>query len=180
VNAGPQASQHLDEHPFIGRFTRFFRRKGGDPAQAIFGTVIAAVVLATKAHVGESGGGVIWSAVLALALYWLAHVYADVIGERVITHTRPGWRPIIRAALRDWTMLRASLVPVLVCEGVRLVGGSVNTAVLVALWTTVALLAVWGYIAASRGGAKGWELAIETLVCAGFGLLIVLLKIAVH
>jgi hypothetical protein len=83
----------------------------GEPAEAIFGTLIAAAVLATKGQKGQSGAEIFWSALLVLTLYWLAHVYADVVGERLQTHKRPGWSGIIRTGLRDWSMLRGSLLP---------------------------------------------------------------------
>ncbi len=152
----------------------------GDPAEAIYGTLIAAAVLATKAHTGESGAVVLWSALLVLGLYWAAHVYADVIGERLTTLTRPGWSSILQAALRDWSMLRGALIPVAVFALVRGLGASVNASGLSALWVTVALLGCWGLVAAVRGGARGWELAVETTLCASLGLLVVVLKIFVH
>jgi len=152
----------------------------GDPAEAIYGTLIAAAVLATKAHKGESGATVLWSALLVLGLYWVAHVYADVVGERLATHTRPGWSAILHTALRDWSMLRGSLIPVAVFGLVRVAGATVNAAGLTAIWVTVALLGCWGMVAALRGGARGLELVVETLVCASLGLLVVVLKIFVH
>jgi hypothetical protein len=152
----------------------------GEPAEVIYGTLIAAAVLATKAHKGESGARVWWSALLVLALYWLAHVYADVVGERLRTRTRPGWKGIVNAALRDWGMLRGALIPVAVFGLVRLFGAAVNAAALTALWVTILLLACWGLVAALRGGARGLELAAETLVCAALGFLVLLLKSVIH
>ena len=38
----------------------------------------------------------------------------------------------------------------------------------------------WGLVAAVRGGARGLELGVETIVCASLGLLVVVLKIFVH
>ena len=115
----------------------------GDASEAIYGTLIAAGVLATKAQSGESGAVVLWSALLVLGLYWIAHVYADVVGERLSTRTRPGWSAILSTVLRDWSMLRGSLVPVAVFAVVRGFGASVNASGLAALWVTVALLGCW-------------------------------------
>ena len=150
------------------------------PAEAIFGTLVAAAVLATKGQGSNSGRGIFGSALLVLFLYWLAHVYADVVGERLRTLTRPGWSGIVSAALRDWSMLRGSLIPVAIFGLVRVLGGSVNSAVLTALWTTIFLLAMWGLVAALRGGARGLELLAETLVCATLGFLTLVVKIFVH
>jgi hypothetical protein len=152
----------------------------GHPESAIYGTLIAAAILATKAYAGQSGTEVIESAGLLLLLFWVAHVYAGVLGERLQTHARPGWSAIVRAALADQSMLLGSLIPVLVFAVVRAVGASVNTSGLAALWFTVGLLVFWGLLAAVRGGARGLELVAETLVCALLGFGVVVLKIYIH
>ncbi len=152
----------------------------GQAAEAIYGTLIAAAVLATAAGTESSSLGIVWSALIVLGLYWFAHVYADIVGERLRTRSRPGWRHLLSHALRDWSMLRGALIPVIIFAVVRLAGASINSSVLTALWSTVFLLACWGLVAALRGGARGLELLLETVVCALFGVLVVVLKIYIH
>jgi hypothetical protein len=152
----------------------------GHPESAIYGTLIAAAVLATKAYEGQSGAEVIESAGLLLLLFWIAHVYAGVLGERLQTHARPGWGVIVRAALADQSMLLGSLIPMVVFAVVRAAGASVNDSGLAALWFTVGLLVFWGLLGAVRGGARGLELFTETLVCALLGFGVVVLKIYIH
>ncbi len=172
--------------PYVPRWRRILRSvrhlldPEGNPAEVIYGTLLAAVVLATKTHKGVTGAAIFWSAVGALVLYWLAHVYADVIGEQLKTRRRPSWGTIGHVSAEHWSRLRASLIPVVFFEIVRLARGSVNASVLGALWLTVALLGGWGAAAAFRSGARGLALAIETLVCLGLGVLVVLLKIVLH
>jgi hypothetical protein len=162
------------------RQLRLFVDPEGDPAEVIYGTILAGVVLATKTHKGASGASIFWSAIGALVLYWLAHVYASVIGEQVNTGHRTNWVTVRHAGAEHWTRLRASLIPVLAFEVVRLGQGSVNTSVLSALWLTVGLLGAWGATAAFRSGARGVALVIESLACAAFGVVVVLLKIVLH
>lgn len=152
----------------------------GEAADVIYGTLIAAAVIATKARTSESGAGVLWSALVVLGLYWVAHVYADVVGERLRRRSRPGWATVVQTGLRDWGMLRGALIPVAVFGLVRLCSASVNTSALAALWVAAGLLGCWGMVAAVRGGARGWELLAETLVCAALGLAILALKIFIH
>jgi hypothetical protein len=181
VSATPEALE--PQVPLWRRFLRRLRQfadPAGNPAEVIYGTLLAAVVLATKTHKGVTGAGIFWSAVGALVLYWIAHVYADVIGAQLKTRKRPSWGTITHAGVEHWSRLRASLIPVVVFEIVRLARGSVNTSVLSALWLTVGLLGAWGATAAFRSGARGVALAIETLVCVGLGVLVVVLKIVLH
>jgi hypothetical protein len=164
---------------FFRGLLRFLDPKG-NPSEVIYGTLLAGVVLATKAHKGVTGGAIFWSAFGALVLYWAAHVYADVIGEQVKTRKRPSWASIRHASVDDWTRLRASMIPVLFFEIVRLARGSVNASVLSALWLTVGLLGAWGAAAAFRSGARGVALVMESLVCGGLGVLVVALKIVLY
>jgi len=151
----------------------------GRPAEAIYGTLIAAGVLASKADNKESGLSVFLTVDAVLLLYWAAHVYADVLGERLETRERPGWGSIVRAAFRDWSMLRGALIPVAIFGVVRLAGASVNTAGLTTSWATVFLLGCWGLVAAVRGGSRGLELFGETVLCAALGVAVVALKVIV-
>jgi hypothetical protein len=148
-----------------------------EPAEVIYGTLLAGVVLATKAGKGISGNAVLWTAVAALVFYWLAHAYADILGEQMSTRVRPGWHEVGHWAMVNAHRLRASLIPVVVFEIVRIFQGSVNVSVLTALWITVLLLAGWGMAASYRSGSRGLSLAVETLVGAALGLLVVGLKI---
>ncbi len=159
-------------------------RRFADPedktADVIYGTLLAGVVLAAKAHKGVTGGAIFWSAVGALVLYWAAHVYADVVGEQMRTRRRPGWASVLHAGAQDWTWLRASLLPVLFFEIVRLAHGSVNTSIISALWLTVGLLGAWGATAAFRSGARGIALVVETLICGALGVAVLLLKVVLY
>jgi hypothetical protein len=151
-----------------------------NPAEAIYGTLLAGVVLATKAHKGVTGASIFWSAVGALVLYWIAHVYADIIGEQIKAHRRPTRGEIGHICLENWSRLRASLIPVIFFEIVRLARGSLNASVLSALWLTVGLLATWGATASYRSGARGVALVVEGVVAGALGVLVVLLKIVLH
>ena len=150
------------------------------PTEAIYGTLIAAAVIATNASGGKSGLAAFLTALVVLSLYWLAHVYSDVLGERLASRSRPGWRSIIRTALRDWALLRGALLPIAIFGATRLLFSSVETAALTALWCTVFLFGCWGFVAALRGGAKGLELIVETVACAGFGVFVIVLKTVIH
>jgi hypothetical protein len=50
----------------------------------------------------------------------------------------------------------------------------------IALWTCVGVLAVLGYIAFARRGARWYVRALGSLATAGFGILMILLKSGTH
>ncbi len=77
-----------------------------------------------------------------------------------------------------WTIAAASLLPVVVLLGAEIAGAELMDAAWIALWATVALLALYSFLAGWLGG-----LGIPgSLACAlagvALGLLVTLLKVA--
>ncbi len=77
-------------------------------------------------------------------------------------------------------MLVGSLPPIVVFLLARLAGAEVTVAALIALWFTVGLLIAAGGTAAYLAGVRGWLLVLEAFVAGGFGVVVILLKYALH
>ncbi len=60
------------------------------------------------------------------------------------------------------------------------VGLGVEESALVAVWFTVLLLGVVGFLAAFRAGARGGRLVGETLLAAAFGGVVIAVKYLLH
>jgi hypothetical protein len=114
-----------------------------------------------------------------VAVYWLAHLHAVTLGSS-LTH---GHHPLLafrHALVETAPILGASVVPLLVLLLARLVGAELRTAGWVALVATIGLLTCYSYLAGVRGGlATGGRIASA---CAGamIGVLVALLKLALH
>ncbi len=143
------------------------------------GTVVSAAVLAaTAGHVNST-------AQLSVAIagttfvYWLAHLHAATIGAGV----RDGMHPLaaLRAgALHTWTVAAASLLPLAVLLLAEMVGADVEVASWIALGATVALLTVYSYLAGRRGGLGPRGSVVCAAAGCGLGLLVAVLKAALH
>jgi hypothetical protein len=168
---------------FVGPVTlraRWARRVAANPAGAISGIIIATAVIATAAsdeplHAGTVLETTIWT----VAVFWLAHVYADVIAERG-TDRRP-LRTILGAAMANELATVEAPGPsilFLVFGAVGVLGEEL--AITLALWAGVAQLAVWG-AATARSRGRSWPGTIGLAAAdASFGLLIIGLKSVVH
>jgi hypothetical protein len=151
-----------------------------NPSGAIYGAIVIGALLAAESGRHESYAGTIGSAAIATALYWLAHAYASVLGHRLATHERLTARALVRALGHDWALVRGAAVPLVALGASWLAGATQQTAVNVALWSTVASLITFELIAGIRSHAKPGELALEMGVGATMGVAILALKIVLH
>ena len=111
-------------------------------------------------------------------IFWAAHVYAGTVAHHGFEDGRIiGIRESLRGALRrSWGLLVSALIPssILLLGVTQVVPDS--TAIWIALWVCVAVLAVLGYIAFARRGARWHIRLLGAMATAGFGILMILLK----
>ena len=159
----------------VTRVGRFLHSKG--PAEMLYGALVSSVVLAATSAGAQTGELVALATALVSVTYWLAHVYADAIGGRFedtdhSTHHR------LRHALKNNTGVLLGSLPVLVVFLIgRLIGLDVQDSAFLSLWFTVAMLAAVAAFAAHRAGVRGAALLGETALAAGFGMLVIVLKL---
>jgi hypothetical protein len=159
---------------------RWARRIAANPAGAISGIIIATAVIATAAEDEPlNAGTVLWSTAWTVVVFWLAHVYADVIAERG-TDRRPLPTVVGAAMVAEVATLEAPAPSVLILAlGALHVLGE-ELAVNLALWAGVVQLGVWG-AATARARGRSWPGTIGLAASdASFGVLIIALKSVVH
>ncbi|HET6939691.1 MAG TPA: hypothetical protein VFI19_13835 [Nocardioides sp.] len=146
---------------------------------AITGTVVcAAAIAATAGHI-ETTGQLSLVILGTVAVYWIAHLHAETIGSS-LTH---GHHPLIAIRHAFWETIPiagASVLPLGVLLLSKLFGADVNTAAKIALFATVALLAIYSYVAGARGGLDMRGRLTSAAAGAAVGLLVVLLKVGLH
>jgi hypothetical protein len=151
-----------------------------NPSGIVYGVLVIGALLAAESGRHETYGEAIGSAVIAAALYWLAHAYAAVLGRRLATRERLTARALWRALVHDWALIRGASIPLLVLIVAWAAGAAQTTAVDAALWSAVASLIGFELIAGIRSRATPGELALELGVGAVLGLGILALKILLH
>jgi len=149
--------------------------------EGIYGLILAMSVIAVSAEHDRSDAGRVGAAVLVTALvFWLAHVYAHLLGFGV-SEERRLTRAAFARGLRDHWSLVAVVVPLVLILVLGAIGVLPDQASIVAatIGGIVELAAAGGY-AAIRRGAGPLETAVSATIAAALGLLIVLLKALVH
>jgi hypothetical protein len=151
-----------------------------NPAGAVYGVIVIGALLAAESGRHEGYPDTVGSALIALGLYWLAHAYAHVLGQRLATHVRLTAAALWRALLHDWALVRGAAIPLLALLLAWALGAAQETAVNAAVWSTVGSLIAFELLAGIRSRATAGELALEIGVGATMGLAILALKILLH
>ena len=130
-----------------------------DYAGAVYGSLLAASVVATAGTLGEFPRlQLILMLIVTGLVFWAAHVYAHLVGER--SPGRPwDWRETHRVAAHEWPIAQAACLPA-------------------ALGTAVTQQVVWASLGAARSGAGRRQMIVEGTVNLLLGLIIVAAKAA--
>jgi hypothetical protein len=149
-------------------------------AGAVYGTIAVAALLAAESARRETYLSTVAAVVITLALYWLAHSYAEFTGERLRTGERITLAGFSRMMARELTILIGAAVPL----GVLLIawgnGASLTTAVNAAIWTSAAMIALIELIVGLRSDLSGRELAAQAMLGGVLGLAVVALRVVLH
>jgi hypothetical protein len=182
-NAGMEPNgSHRDESRLSHGLSRLGRWIGPDdnPAGVIYGTMTAGVLLAAESTRHETRLQSIAAAALALALYWAAHSYSSLLGDRLETGRAWSASQVLRVVLREAALLKGAALPLVVLLLADASGASTAHAVLAALVAAAALLVVLEVIAGRRARLKGFGLVVQVIVAGGLGLGIFELRVIVH
>jgi hypothetical protein len=152
-----------------------------NPARAIYGTILVMAVISGLSHDEDIGSAKLIAAVAATTLvFWIAHVYAEILGRRLEGEGQFAWESI-RAVMRgEWPIVEAALLPVLALL-VGVVGiVDTDTAVNIAIGAGVVELFAWGIAAGRKLELSTGATIVAGVVNGALGLVIVLLKVLVH
>lgn len=151
-----------------------------NPAGVVYGTIACGALLAAEATRRETLEEAAGSVALTLALFWLAHGYAHSLGHRL--ESGAGWSlGRLAGSLRhEVTILRGSLVPLLVLLLARAAGTSTSTAVSTALVSAAVLLFLLELIAGVRSRQSAPRVALQVLIGAVLAIGLLGLKVVLH
>jgi hypothetical protein len=148
------------------------------PRAAIYGTIVAtAVIAATAGH--EPPGFILAATAATLVVFWLAHVYADVLDQQ-LGQASFDLKVVPAVMARESSMVAAPAVSVLLLLlGVLGLLGE-GLAVRVALWAGVAQLVGWAVEAGRRHGRSRPAMLLGGVVNGAFGVGIIGLEALLH
>jgi hypothetical protein len=147
---------------------------------AIYGTIVTtAVIAALSEDPAASLLEIDAAALLTVVVFWLAHVYADAVGERAATRDRAQWHRPLTLLIEQRPMVGAAFIPAVPLLVGAVIGIKRDTAITIGLAVGIAELCGWGYVAGSHLDSKHARLA-GAVFLALLGVGITLLKLLVH
>jgi hypothetical protein len=158
-----------------------YRATERDVAGAIYGLILATSVIAVSSRYKPAGAGVTAVTVIVTAtVFWLAHVYAGILAvarERRHMPTRGEVRAIIE---EEWPLVQAGILPtaILLLGPLGIVAD--RRAHYAAIAACLVELGAIGLVVARAAGARGLLAALSGLIALSFGVVLIVLKIAVH
>ncbi|GAB2910790.1 hypothetical protein GCM10027047_06280 [Rhodococcus aerolatus] len=152
-----------------------------NPAGAVYGTVIVGSLIVAEGSQDDVDLGRLVLLVLATqVVYWLAHVYSEVVALRIEARRAPTWAEVGGVLRSEWALVAASFGPLLVIGVGAALGLDAEHCVLAALWAIPVVLAGWALVAARRSAMRTGELLLYVVLSAGFGVALVVLKALFH
>lgn len=166
------------------RVHRALWRHWGTPT-AVYGTIVyASVVAASSINTEERGDAVqiLVFSVVSIAVFWLAHVYSTALGfhgdaSRLGDRVRDSFR---HALFESSGMLEAAVIPSIPLAFAAFGAISAPAGVILSLWLTVLMLALLGYLVFLVRGRPQAICVTGAVVTGLFGVVVILLKTALH
>ncbi|MGN6187704.1 MAG: hypothetical protein ACTHOE_02295 [Conexibacter sp.] len=154
--------------------------RNGNFAAAVYGSILAAGVVASLdvSHVSDAGMTIALGG--TLLVFWLAHVWSEGIADRMHDPRPYTWERLRAAAAWHWPMLQAAAGPLAALLLADVGAWSLHTAVTVALAVSVAQLVGWGVVVGWRTFGS-WPAALLSGAVDGLlGAVLIALKSLVH
>jgi len=160
----------------IAAATPVDRAETRDDATAIYGSLLVTGMVAVQWRADSVPDAIAVTVVVSVVVFWLAHVWSEIVSRRVRGRITTGDGVAIARA--ETPMLTAAVVPALVLAiGPRI--ATTDQAIAAALIVCIGELFVWGLIV-GRAAHSSWVLALRVAIIDSIlGLVIVGLKVLV-
>lgn len=169
-------------HPILSRLRPgIFEAARHGVGGAIYGLILATSVIAVSREYTEKNSGITAVTVIVTAgVFWLAHVYSDVMAIEVKHRHWPTRAELTSILNRHWPMVQAGIMPTFVLLLGPLGVLEDETSQTAALAICLVELAASGFAASWFAGARGFMAIVSGAISLSFGLAIVGLKTIVH
>ena len=161
----PRAS--VDLPPVLDRDVRF--------GAAVYGSFLAASVIGVAYESGTGTQTMTASLLGSMLIFWAAHVWSEVVGERIRLGKAFRARDMLSIARREWPLVEAAALPSILLALAWAEAWSRETGAKLALAAALVQVMTWGLAAGRRAGGSPLTAAA---LGAGEGMLATLLLAA--
>jgi hypothetical protein len=148
---------------------------------AIYGQILATAVVTTLSEdVAASASEIFFGVAVAMAVFWLAHVYAEAVALRLGREQPLTVSEVWAIGVREWPIIQAA-APALVALALGWFGVLPDRDCEdLAIGFGILALFGWGLVIALRSHMSFWGTVGAVLLNGAFGVAIVALKVVVH
>jgi hypothetical protein len=151
-----------------------------NPGGVVYGTLVVGTLLDAETSRLETFAKLTEAILVALALYWLAHAYARLLGDRFEQGAQRSTRQLASTLWHESALIRGAATPLLVLLVAWAVGVSLSAAVTLAIWTCAVALLVLELVAGLRARLGARDLVLEAALGVSMAGGILLLKVILH
>ena len=153
--------------------------KGDFYAAAVYGSIAAAALIGGLREEHASAEAIVLALLTTLAVFWLIHVWSEIVGERIELGVHFTFRHAGEIARQEWPLIEAAFAPAAIL-GLGWGGAFSNhTAATIALWLCNAQLFAWGFVVGRRAYERWWMAILSGLGNGALGIALVALEILV-
>ena len=143
-----------------------------NPSAVVYGIVIVGSVIAVESAAHPSAIGETIATALVLVMYWLAHAYSEMVGERFEARAPLDWSHALTTVRHEAAIVRGASFPIVAMLIAALLGASATTTALAGIIVAVISLSLFSLLGGMRAHMAPWPLAAQALVGVVFGVLI--------
>ena len=147
-------------------------------ATGIYGIIVGAAVLAAS-HASSAWATDV-AVLVTLAIYWVAERYARIVAARIHQGHRPPWHAVREQLTTGWEMITVSFLPLVVLAVARMLGASLQGAIVWALICSTVQLCAAGWQAGRGGRLTVPERLVSAAVAGVFGVGMITIKAFLH
>ncbi len=156
-------------------------RDHADTGGLLYGAVVSGAALAAISAHADTTTRVAISTFIVLVVYWLAHVYVDVLAAQLEGEdTRMLHNRFAGSVGKESPVLVGGLPVLVVYVLTDYAGASPTQAGYLALSFLVLMLFTVGFVGARRAGLSRGKVLVEAAAGGSFGVLIVIMKALLH
>jgi hypothetical protein len=119
---------------------------------AVYGSFLVASVVGVAFEAGESARAMTASTFGSMVIFWLAHAWSEVVGERITAGNAFRSRQAHVIARREWPLVEAAVLPTFLLALAWIGVWSRETGAVLALAAAIVQITGWGIIAGRRSG----------------------------
>jgi nicotinamide riboside transporter PnuC len=149
-------------------------------SMAIYGTIMIGALLAAETAKRETYARTVGAVLIALAIYWLAHSYAEFTSRR-LRESRPFTvGGFVHGMIHELPILLGASLPLVALLLWWIFGAPLTSAVNASIWTSAGTIFAIEVAAGLRTSNSLRQWLVQTTVGLGLGLLIIALKLVLH